>query len=132
MVRHKKLSRPERDDAGKPRPVYSELTTSGENPDRVYEVAHVVWLDIEDRTSQQWVSWDEAIEDATRPFQPILTAGVVLHEDEMRLVLSPSVGSEETAGALTLPKSVIISDVRYTVTVRGLPLPPESHQEGEA
>ena len=102
--------------AGSVRPVCSEHTISGER--REHEIAHLVWIDIEDRTSPSWVPWEEAIEDAQRPFQPILTTGIVVYEDDKRISLTASAGLEETSGALTIPKSLIVNDCRYKVCVK--------------
>ena len=100
-----------------------EPTTNGEN--RKYEVAVITWVDIEDRTSPSWVPLEEALRDAQEPFQPILTAGIVLWENEAKLSLTASVGPEETAGALSIPKPVILSDTRYRVEMA---VPP--HKQG--
>ena len=49
-------------------PVWSELMTSGESDEgRSYEVSHVIWYDIEDRSSPGWVSWEQALSDAMEP-----------------------------------------------------------------
>ena len=97
--------------------MYLEHTTNGENDSRVLEVAHIVWYDIEDRSSPGWVSWDEALEDAMEPFSLILSVGIILCEDSIRVSVTSSAGPDETAGALTIPKSLIVSDTRYRVTV---------------
>ena len=109
--------------------MYLELMTNGESDDRILEVAHIVWYDIEDRSSPGWVSWDEALEDAMQPFSLILTVGIVLCEDDVRVSVTSSAGPDETAGALTIPKSLIVSDSRYTVKVPGQG--PELNQKDE-
>lgn len=105
-----------------------EPTTNGEN--RKYEVAVITWVDIEDRSSPGWIPWDQAISDAREPFQPILTVGIVLWEDDKRLSLTASAGPEETSGALSIPKSVILSDVRHVVVVEIAVPPTESVLRG--
>jgi hypothetical protein len=94
-----------------------EPTMSGESVERILEVAHIIWYDIEDRSSPGWVSWDQALEDAIEPFSLILTAGIILCEDDVRVSLTSSAGPDETAGALTIPKSLIVSDCRHRVSV---------------
>ena len=102
----------------------SELMTSGESDEgRSYEVSHVIWYDIEDRSSPGWVSWEQSLSDAMEPFQPILSVGIVIWEDEIRLSLTSSAGPEETSGALTIPKSLIISDHRYNICIPRQPAP---------
>jgi len=100
----------------------SEHTTSGDS--REYQIAVITWVDIEDRSSPGWVPWDQALADAMEPFQPILTAGIVLWEDEHRLALTASAGPEETSGALSIPKAVILTDNRYGVSVEAA-VPPD-------
>ena len=99
----------------------SEHTISGDS--REYQIAVITWVDIEDRSSPGWIPWDQAISDAREPFQPILTVGIVLWEDDKKLALTASAGPEETSGALSIPKSVIISDVRHSVGVE-IAVPP--------
>ena len=102
----------------------SEPTTSGENDEPGdFEVAHIIWYDIEDRSSPGWVPWEQALQDAQEPFQPILTVGIVLCEDEIRLSLTASAGPEETSGALTIPKALILNDCRYKVCIPRQPAP---------
>lgn len=94
-----------------------EPTTNGER--REHDIAHLIWVDVEDRTSSEWVSWEEALRDAKEPFQPILTVGIVIWEDDIRLSLTTSAGPEENAGVLTIPKSLIVSDIRHKIEVEG-------------
>ena len=99
-----------------------EPTTSGEN--REYEIAIITWIDIEDRSSPGWVPWEQAIADASEPFQPVLTTGVVIFEDEEKLSLTASVGPDETSGAISIPKGVILTDHRHMVEVKKKAAPP--------
>ena len=106
----------------------SEHTTNGDVRD--YEIAIITWMDIEDRTSPGWVPISEAMRDAKEPFQPIVTAGIVLWEDDVRLSLTSSAGPDETSGALSLPKAVILSDQRYHISVKHVP--PKDYVPSEA
>ena len=105
-------------DAGSVRLVCSEPTINGEKREqREHDIAHLIWVDVEDRTSSEWVSWEEALQDAREPFQPILTVGIIIWEDDIRISLTTSVGPEETAGVLTIPKSLVVSDFRHKVSM---------------
>lgn len=106
----------------------SERMTNGVK--REYQIAVITWVDIEDRSSPGWIPWDQTLSDAREPFQPILTVGIVLWEDDEKLALTASAGPEETSGVLSIPKAVILTDNRSGVSVEAAVPPDEFIHRG--